>query len=161
MGDMFFVIVHACQAPREGLKLLGLIKVTKGLAPDSAWHTTSAELGSHQPHLFMGREKTPLGGRALPVECHSRTIIWTDLSRDYGGFAVSFQDIPSTCSLLSSFKRARLLGLTSRSNDIHPNLAALSFIRLYSLHLLISDTHILNSDAAAFLHQFIGIIQPL
>ena len=33
------------------------IKVQKGLAAHLAWHTTSAELGSHQPHLLVVRER--------------------------------------------------------------------------------------------------------
>ena len=34
-----------------------LFKVPKGLAPDPAWHTTSAELCLHQPRLLMDRKR--------------------------------------------------------------------------------------------------------
>ena len=66
-----------------------LIKVPKWLAPDPAWHTTSAELGSHQPLLLVGR------GRRLSATYHSQLdatreqLFGLFLVTDCGGFAVS------------------------------------------------------------------------
>ena len=54
-----------------------LIKVSKGLALDPAWHTTSVELGSHQPASQRAGESD----KALPVGCHTETIVWTALGR--------------------------------------------------------------------------------
>ena len=66
-----------------------LIRVPKGQASDPAWHTTSAELGSHQPRILVGR------GRLHSVTKHSQwDATWKRsfelcLVTDCGGYAVS------------------------------------------------------------------------
>ena len=49
--------LKATQTPMPRFNTHFLIKIPKGLTPDPAWHTTSAKLGSHQPHPLMNRKR--------------------------------------------------------------------------------------------------------
>ena len=89
---------------RPNLRLAGPgIKVLKGLAPYSAWHTTLAELTSHQPRLLIGRERHH-SGRSTPsrvsygnhqLECFS--------SQNAEALQVSSQETPLTSLLVAPF----------------------------------------------------------
>ena len=66
-----------------------LIKVPKGLAPDPAWHTTSAKLGSHHTRLLVGRGSHHSASKHSQRDTIRKRSFGLFLVTDCGGFAMS------------------------------------------------------------------------
>ena len=81
--------LEAIQAPTPVFNTHYLIKVPKGLALDPAWHTTSAELGSQQPHLLVGRGRHHSATKYSQWDAIRKRSFGLFLVTDCGDFAVS------------------------------------------------------------------------
>ena len=99
---------EATQAPTPVFSTLYLIKVPKGLAPDPAWYTTLAELGSHQARLLVGSFPHFRGG--LSIE--SSFTFEGHILQSCGA------DIHSVHSFLAGTRR---LIFSAAAWDIHPS----------------------------------------
>ena len=109
-----------------------------------AHHLGRAMLTSASPPHGSG--KTPFGGGALSVGCHTGTISWTDLRRRLRRFHILLPgDFIYQFTVSSTQETASLRDLLLRSKDSR---ATLLVIHLYSIHLLLSDTRILILSAA-------------
>ena len=66
-----------------------------------------------------GPGKTPLGDEALPVGCHTETIVWTVLGHRLRRLYSAPQEIPYTSSFWASFKRDTLYRFFSHIRRTH------------------------------------------
>ena len=83
------VLYPFCQKSTGNINKHYLIKVPKGLAPDPARHTTSAELCSHQPRLLVGRGRHHLAPKHSQWDAIRKRSIGLFLVTDCGSFASS------------------------------------------------------------------------
>ena len=105
-----------------------LIKVPKGLAPDPVGHTTSAELGSHQPRLLVGRGRHRSATKHSQWDAMRKRSVGLFLITDCGGFAVSPRfHIPMRSEPHS--RESPSIGSSLTFKDIYHSHAALSFIQ--------------------------------
>ena len=96
-----------------------LIKVPKGLAPDPAWHTTSAELGSHQPRLLVVRGRIHSATKHSQWDAKRKRSIGLFLVTDCRDFCSASQEILNSNSLLASFKREPVYRFFSHIRRTH------------------------------------------
>ena len=82
-----------------------------------AHHLGGATLTAASPPCRPG--KTPHGGEALPVACHTETIVWTALGHRLRRLFSVPQEIPYTNLLLASFKRETVYRFSSHIRRIH------------------------------------------
>ena len=82
-----------------------------------AHHLGRARLTSASPPRGPG--KTPLGDEALPVGCHTGTIVWTVLGHRLRRLCSVPQEIPYTSSFWASFKRESVYRIFSRIQRTH------------------------------------------
>ena len=100
-----------------------------------AHHIGRARLTSALPPNGPG--KTPPGGRALPVGCHTRTIIWTELGRKLRRHCSVPPGYTIHQSYLTSFKRELVSRVYSHIQRTH----IIVMRRCHSLNSLISRRH--------------------
>ena len=82
-----------------------------------AHHLGRARLTAASPPRGPG--KTPLGDEALPVGCHTETIVWTVLGHRLRRLCSVPQEIPYTNSHLASFKRETVYRFSSHIRRTH------------------------------------------
>ena len=89
------------RSSQRRLRHLGPIHTTRSrsrrgwlLIPHANHHLGRARLTSASPP--PGSERTPLGGGALPVGCHTGTIVWTELCRRLRGLPRRYLSLPHT-----------------------------------------------------------------
>ena len=86
----------------------------EGVAPDPTWHTTSAELESHQPRLLVGRGRHHSATKHSQLGVHTGSIVWTVLGHRLRRLCSVPQEISPTSSFWASFKREPVYRIFSR-----------------------------------------------
>ena len=136
-------------------RLYSMHKVTKGLTLDPAWHTTSAELGSHQPHLLVGRGRHHSATKHSPWDAIWKRSVGMFLITDCGGFAVSSRRFHTPIRSELHSRESPSIGSSLTFKDKYHSHAALSFIQFtHSLQALIDPFSAPLPGAHILLHAW-------
>ena len=140
-------MLEATQAPTPVFNTHYLIKVPKGLAPDPAWHTTSEELGLHQPRLYVDL------GRQHSVTKYSQWNVMRKRSfglfllTDCGGFAVSPRRFHTPICFAPHSRESPFIG---SSLTFEGRLSQSCGADILSVHSFLAGTRRLIRSAAAW-----------
>ena len=124
-----------------------LIKVPKGLAPDPAWHTTSAELGSQQPRLLVGRGRCHLATKHSRWDAIRKRSFGLFLVTDCVGFAVSPRRFHTP---VNSEPHSRESPSIDSSLTLEGHISQLCGTDIHSIHSFLAGTHRLVLSATAW-----------
>ena len=139
--------LEATQAPTPMFNTNYLIKVPKGLVPDPPLHRTTAELGSHQPRLLLGRGRHYSAPKHSQWDAIRKRSFGLFLVTDCGGFAVSPRRFHTP---IRSLPHSRESLFTESSLTFEGHISQSCGANIHSVRSFLADTRRLILSAAAW-----------